>query len=102
MTLNDAFDGLVVAPWDDDTVSALMEWQGNRIVHPYTCPRDHRDLVTGHIDRSEQKLEATDAGWICPSEGCGYTQRWAHAMSADRRMLDLLHDQLEDLAKWSG
>jgi hypothetical protein len=100
--MNDAFDGLVLAPWDDDTVDALDDYQHVRIGHPYTCPRDHRDPDTGRIDRGEVVLDSTEDGFICPVEGCGYTQRWAHALSANRRWIAHRREELERICGWAG
>ena len=57
----------VQAPWTDDQVKCLNDFQQAGYVHPFTCGGEdcRMDLI------------ATNNGWICPS-GCGYTQNWAH------------------------
>lgn len=61
----------VKAPWTNEQVGALRDWQRRHDVHPFTCPnrqeRGHRKGV----------LLPTQYGWVC-QDGCGYTQDWAH------------------------
>jgi hypothetical protein len=66
---------MIKAPWTDEQVKNLNDWQTAGIVHPFTCggKRDGKDC--------RADLVATKDGWVCP-EKCGYTQDWAHAMMA--------------------
>lgn len=59
----------IVAPWTDEQVDALNDYQAESMFHPYTCSEAH----TG--DR--RNLVATTRGWIC--RYCNYTQDWAHS-----------------------
>jgi hypothetical protein len=54
------------APWPSAVVKALNETQAAGAIHPFTCGRDSKVLV------------ATGDGWVCPKDGCEYTQDWAH------------------------
>lgn len=92
--MNDAFDGLVLAPWDDETLDNLQRYQTLDMTHPYTCRRDH-DTPGPRI------LEPTEAGFICPDEDCGYTQSWAHRMSADAGHILYLRQQGEQVKGWA-
>jgi len=68
----------IFAPWDDETVDALNDFQVRLVMHPFTCGAEH-------FTPGEQVLIATPGGWICPcSPACGYTQGWAHSFMADR------------------
>ena len=64
----------VTAPWTEEQVKNLNDFQMNSCCHPFTCGDDdcRKD------DRSP--LTATVNGWTHP---CGYTQDWAHAGMAD-------------------
>ena len=55
------------APWTEQQVYNLNEFQRDYRRHSYTCGYD-----SSHV------LEATVDGWICPTEKCNYTQDWAH------------------------
>jgi len=57
---------IVYAPWTDEEVANLENWQKIGIVHPYTC-------VCGKI------LKPYRYGWHCNS--CNYIQRWCHDFS---------------------
>lgn len=59
----------VEAPFDDQQVENLNRYQQFGLFHGFTCGRDHDD---------PRHLVATPAGWVCPKEGCEYTQTWAH------------------------
>lgn len=56
----------LLAPWTKEQVDALQRWQECDAVHPFTCGQDGRVLTP------------TPDGWVCPREGCSYTQNWAH------------------------
>jgi hypothetical protein len=62
-----------LAPWTDDEVEALRNWQDNDRVHPFTCPRCPSTLQDGF---SANDLYPTNQGWRCRT--CDYTQDWAH------------------------
>lgn len=54
----------ITAPWTEEQVTKLNEWQKCGWVHPFTC-------TCGGT------LVAKQHGWECPA-GCDYTQTWAH------------------------
>lgn len=60
----------VKAPWTDDQVKRLNEWQQTRAVHPFTCG----------TSKCRGILRATTSGWVCPK--CSYVQNWALKISA--------------------
>lgn len=90
----------VTAPWTDEQVAALNEFQRLRRFHPFTCGSGNRSdaahlAARDHLGlRDNGALVATREGWICPA--CDYTQDWAHefmfkplsAASADTRPKD--------------
>jgi len=56
------------APWTDEQVAKLNEFQSCDHAHPFTCP--------GEGGCPSRNLIATNEGWVC---ACGdYTQDWAH------------------------
>lgn len=63
-----------VAPWTDDEVRSLNEYQASGVMHPFTCENDDADYCAS-------VLTATPAGWICPD--CDYTQNWAKDWMVD-------------------
>lgn len=71
----------LLAPWTEEQVEALNEYQRDAPMTPFTCPnrgyshRFHDDL------RDIGVLVATEAGWTC--RDCAYTQDWAHPWMAD-------------------
>ena len=65
----------LTVPFTDEQVKNLNAFQHAGCVHPFTCGNCRADLV------------ATKDGWICPTEGCGYTQDWAHDFMGDGRMV---------------
>lgn len=54
------------APWTNEEVGSLAEYQRTTRFHPYTCGNDSR----------HPHLVPTRAGWVC--DACDYTQTWAH------------------------
>lgn len=75
------------APFGPEQVEQLNRYQEMGMMHPFTCPRDHRQ---------QTKLTATPEGWVC-GHGygyrpvdliCDYTQDWAHAFMANKQLLD--------------
>lgn len=69
-------NGIIRAPFDGKTVKALNRYQYGLKFHPYTCGNDAFVHPAGN-----RTLVATKAGWVCPIDGCGYTQDWAHETS---------------------
>jgi hypothetical protein len=55
------------APFTDEQIKNLNEYQKLDIVHKFTCGNDHN---------GERTLIATDSGWVCPT--CDYKQDWCH------------------------
>ena len=70
----------ISAPWNDEQVAKLNEFQRYTTMHPFTCGSNRHDVA--HVawaeehDEDNGQLVATNAGWICPV--CNYTQNWAH------------------------
>lgn len=62
---------IIQAPWTNEQVANLREWQ-NGPVHPYTC-----------TESEHGRLVPTNLGWICSDKDCGYKQFWAHSFSLD-------------------
>jgi hypothetical protein len=70
------------APWTEDEVDKLNQYQRCSWVHPFTCGGERGDWA--HRQRALEnypledygQLVATPLGWVCPT--CGYTQTWAH------------------------
>ena len=63
-------NNIIYAPFSDEQVLKLNEFQKSKKFHPFTCDcgRDREDKGI---------LIATNEGWICP---CGeYKQNWAHS-----------------------
>ena len=63
------------APWSDEQVEALNDYQQAGWMHPFTCGRC-RDADTRWPSPDQHLLVATNDGWTCPA--CDYTQDWAH------------------------
>lgn len=61
----------VRAPFTDDQVESLNNFQAARLMHPFTC------------GVCREPLFATVAGWVCPTFQCPYTQAWAHGFMAN-------------------
>jgi hypothetical protein len=68
----------IVVPWTPEQVAQLNRYQKLGVMHPFTCPHGHGELI------------ATPSGWICAS--CTYTQNWAHLFMADKETLDALQE----------
>jgi hypothetical protein len=69
IVMNRESGGKTYAPFTVEQVNHLNGFQGDGWIHPFTCPNEHPD---------KSDLVATTAGWVCPVEGCDYTQDWAH------------------------
>ncbi len=63
----------IQAPFTEDQVKSLNEYQPSGVFHPFTCG--------GKNCRND--LVATEAGWKCPDPNCDYTQDWAWSWMAD-------------------
>lgn len=79
----------IEAPWTDDQVSVLNQFQSGRLFHPFTCGGDrtdaaHRAYQAEHGGDFGQ-LVADKDGWHCPV--CDYRQNWAHGFMADRDVI---------------
>lgn len=61
----------IKAPWTQEQVDALNNYQKSGMFHGYTC---------GGAHEVSQLLVSTINGWECPLN-CGYSQDWAHAGS---------------------
>lgn len=99
------------APWTQEQVESLNDFQTSGAFHPFTCGQCRDTLGTGSWPEpiNERLLVATQAGWTCPT--CDYTQNWAWAFMADREweriatasaMQDKIRDQeklLRDIAQ---
>ncbi len=77
-------DNTIKAPFTQEQVETLNEFQQMGMMHPFTC------MGIRCKNRLEQKdeglLKATTERWVCP---CGeYTQKWAHGFMADRKFID--------------
>ena len=80
----------MTAPWNDEQVAALNQFQLEQRFHPFTCGGDrtdaaHRAYQADHGGDFGQ-LVATNDGWVCPV--CDYRQNWAHGFMAGSRALD--------------
>lgn len=64
----------ITAPFTPEQVENLNLYQRSGVMHPFTCGAENcrADLI------------ATEAGGGCPTEGCEYTQKWAHAFMSDK------------------
>lgn len=77
MSDGDEMMPVVVPPWSSDQVAALNAFQRSGRFHPFTCGQR-----ASHV--GDDILVATGGGWVCPHEGCGYTQKWAHPLMTER------------------
>lgn len=69
-----------IAPWTDEEVTALNDWQQNSRMQ-FTCGAEevHRAKFGKWPEwHCKGLLVATNQGWYCPKDGCCYTQSWAH------------------------
>lgn len=65
----------IKAPFTQDQVNHINEFQESGLVHPFTCPNDSSVLL------------AHCAGLECPN--CDYMQDWVHDVMADGTMLSV-------------
>jgi hypothetical protein len=66
---------MIEAPWTEEQVKSLNEYQRAAWMHPFTCANRGQGF---HPWRRGDRgvLTATVNGWIC--DDCDYTQNWAH------------------------
>lgn len=76
----------IYAPWTDEQVAALNEFQEAGFFHPFTCGNRGDGNHHWHGSGDLGQLVATKDGWIC--RDCDYTQGWAHAMMANRELIE--------------
>lgn len=71
----------IKAPWTDEQVKALNDWQKRPTFHPFTCgaiephPVGPPGSETFRYVETNRTLIAFNDGWHCPT--CSYTQDWA-------------------------
>ena len=75
---------MIKAPFSDEQVKALKEWQASGVLHPMTCP-DH-----------DEPLTPTSAGLKCEIVGCVYVQLWAPPITVTP---SFVQQHLENLGK---
>lgn len=83
----------VVPPWIPVQVDSLNGYQSSGVGHEYTC--GNQACPGGTEATAGAVLVAGVAGWSCPAAGCGYTQSWAWAWTADgswRRAAQQIHE----------
>jgi len=71
----------VKAPWTEEQVNKLNEFQSSRRMHPFTCGSGNRTDEAHKTYQAQHggdfgQLVATTDGWRCPV--CDYRQDWAH------------------------
>lgn len=74
------YNGCSFAPWTDEQVSALNEFQHEANCHPFTCGTHSSPL--DKEPKCQGILVAEPDGWRCPV--CGYRQGWCHNFMLDR------------------
>ena len=84
----------IKAPFTNEQVNNLNEYQSLGIGHPFTCggqPTEFTDESGTFTEKSRENcpnegtLIATNDGWVCP---CGkYKQDWAHKFMTDTEAL---------------
>lgn len=81
----------VHAPWTPEQVANLNAFQRNGYVHPFTCkcPNPRNTLV------------ATQDGWVCPNDACGWVQAWAFEGMADGS-IDRMYEDFWKRIRWSS
>src|SRR5678809_426457 len=93
---------IIFAPWTEQQVQALNEFQNCRMVHPFTCGSGDRTDAKHSAYQAEHggdfgQLVATVNAWICPS--CDYTQDWAHSSMTDPAFLKASSELWEKMYK---
>lgn len=88
-------ENIIEAPFTDEQVKLLNEFQNMGSIHPFTCMspeaipeclRAGKEVDGKYMPGTDEgKLIARNEGWICP---CGkYTQDWAHSFMVDNEVL---------------
>lgn len=78
------------APFTDEEIASLNEYQESGWGHPYTCGNGDQEI-----------LVATTDGWICKK--CAYTQKWCHKWTADWEWKTMmLNDPVFNLCNYKG
>lgn len=72
---------LSYAPWTEEEVLNLAEYQNAGLMHPFTCGLGCQASLTPTVD-----------GWVCPNDD--YTQNWAHQWMADGSAVTSLREGL--------
>lgn len=67
---------IIYAPFDEQQVRNLNDFQVSSYMHPFTCAGEGCKDEIG-----DRPLRAAADGWHCTH--CGYTQDWAHCFMAD-------------------
>lgn len=80
----------VSAPWTDEQLARLQQYQETSCVHPFTCPCSGESVLIPEKD-----------GWICP-RGCGRKQTWAHTFMVDGSVDVLIEKHEAMMAKVFG
>lgn len=68
---------MLKAPWTQDQVNSLNDYQAAGVFHPFTCGNEN----------CRADLTATIDGWYCETcrkNGKEYHQDWCHSWMADR------------------
>lgn len=75
---------LVRAPWTEDQVINLNDYQAAGVMHPFTCANRGK----GEHSLFGVLIANTD-GWNCPE--CDYAQDWAHDFMVNGAWRELTH-----------
>lgn len=77
---------MINAPFTEEQVAKLNEYQTLGFMHPFTCGGEY---CTRGTENNWWLLIATPAGWVCP---CGkYKQSWAHTFMLEINELKKKH-----------
>jgi hypothetical protein len=71
---------IIHAPFTEEQVKNINEYQVDGMMHPFTCPCDHDDFVDGEV-AADHLLIATKENLYCSD--CDYQQYWVHDFMAD-------------------
>jgi|GEM_PF-1656772 len=81
----------IKAPFTDEQVKGLNEYQNSGVFHEFTCGNSKHPADKGRT------LVAYNEGWKCPN--CDYTQNWAFASMTDGKMIEAGKKWLSDKIK---
>ena len=73
---------LIKAPWTNEQVRSLKEFQRSGTFHAYTCGNFHSHHPIPHSEGGDVLIPTPD-GWVC--EVCDYTQDSAQDWTLDFR-----------------